>query len=126
MSYAVMIVDDSKTQRAIIKRILGMADADVGDIIEAENGKDALEKLECIKVDIIFSDLNMPVLDGEKMVEKIKENNDINSIPIVIVTSKASDVVRNNLEKLGVVDYLTKPFTPEDICNVIERLCGGN
>ncbi len=126
MSYTIMLVDDSKTQRAIIKRILGMSEADISEIIEAENGKDALEKLECLKVDIIFSDLNMPVMDGEKMVELIKANDDIKEIPIVIITSKASDAVRINLEKLGVVDYMTKPFTPEDICDVLERLCGGN
>ncbi|MFA5479209.1 MAG: response regulator [Candidatus Muiribacteriota bacterium] len=124
MGYSVLLVDDSKTQRAIIKKILGMACVEVDNIYEAENGKVALEVLSKEKIDIVFTDLNMPVMTGEEMVEKISEIDSLKKIPVVIVTSKGSDVLKNEFEKKGVKFFLTKPFTPEDICDIINELLG--
>ncbi|MCK9224787.1 MAG: response regulator [Candidatus Muirbacterium halophilum] len=115
----ILIVDDSRTQRAIIKKIVKMTEIDNIEIYEAGNGIEALDKIKQIKIDLIFTDINMPEMNGEEMIDKLNES-EFSNIPIVVLTSKGSDITKNKLEQKGIKAFLVKPFTPEDVNEVLK------
>lgn len=125
MAYNFLIVDDSATTRAIIKKILGLSKLEIGTLFEAENGADALEKLKENWIDLIFADINMPVMNGVEMVNKMAEDGVLKSLPVVIVSSDGSETRIEEMMTQGVKAYLRKPFTPETIKEVAERILGG-
>ncbi len=107
----VLFVDDSPTMRRIIQNSLNKIGYD--DLIAAENGVDALEKLEGVDVDLIITDWNMPEMNGEQLVIKLRENPKYQDKPILMVTTRGmkEDVI--TAVKIGVNGYVVKPFTPE-------------
>lgn len=111
-----LVVDDSSTMRRIIKNSLKRIGFE--DIVEAENGRDALEKLT--DVDIILTDWNMPEMDGLEFVKRVRGSNQ--SIPILMVTTNAAkdDIVE--ALKHGVNNYIVKPFTPETLKEKVETV----
>lgn len=118
-SYSVLIVDDSRSLRLVIRKLIESTSFFFDNIYEAENGAVALELLEKNKVDMIFSDINMPVMNGVEFIRQMKEKSI--SIPTVVITTDASkdtviDTVRN-----GAVGYIKKPFTADKIKEMIEK-----
>ena len=107
----VLFVDDSPTMRRIIQNSLNKIGYD--DLIAAENGVDALEKLENTEVDMIITDWNMPEMNGEQLVIKLREDPVYKDKPILMVTTRGmkEDVI--TAVKIGVNGYVVKPFTPE-------------
>ena len=107
----VLFVDDSPTMRRIIQNSLNKIGYE--DIIQAENGVDALEKLEGQDVDLIITDWNMPEMNGEQLVIKLREDPKYKDKPILMVTTRGmkEDVI--TAVKIGVNGYVVKPFTPE-------------
>lgn len=122
MSYTILVVDDSPLIRRMIKRSIGIANLDVGTIHEAGNGRDALEVLENHWVDLVLADINMPEMNGIEMMEQIARDELLSKIPVVIVSTERSEARIDHLRKLGVRGYLTKPFTPEEIRDVMLSL----
>lgn len=125
MAYNFMIVDDSSTTRTIIRKILEISGLKIGEIIEAANGREALEKLETAWVDMVFADINMPEMNGVEMVKKMSENGMLKNLPVVIVSSDGSRTRMEELMTEGVRAYLRKPFSPEIIRDTAEKLLGG-
>ena len=107
----VLFVDDSTTMRRIIKNSL----IKIGytDLVSAENGADALEKLASIDVDLIITDWNMPEMNGEIFVTKLRADPKFSSKPILMVTTRGMKEDVMKAVKLGVSGYVVKPFTPE-------------
>ncbi len=107
----VLFVDDSPTMRRIIQNSLNK----IGytDLIAAEHGEDALAKLEGVEVDLIITDWNMPEMNGEQLVIKLREDPKYKDKPILMVTTRGmkEDVI--TAVKIGVNGYVVKPFTPE-------------
>ncbi len=107
----VIFVDDSLTMRRIILNALKK----IGftNIIEAENGLDALEKMEKQEVDLVLTDWNMPEMNGEQFVKELRSNEKYKKLPILMITTRGmkDDVI--TAVKLGVNGYVVKPFTPE-------------
>jgi two-component system chemotaxis response regulator CheY len=124
MGYSIMIIDDSETIRAVLERTLAMTKLPIDSVIQANNGKEALDKLETLWIDIIFSDINMPVMDGIKFVETVSASPEYKHIPVVIVSTEGSTTRIDNLIKKGVKGYLRKPFTPEKIRDIIITTLG--
>jgi two-component system chemotaxis response regulator CheY len=114
-----LVVDDSSTMRRIIKNSLKRIGYE--DIIEAENGKDALEIYS--QADVILTDWNMPEMDGLNFVKNVRTSN--TTIPILMVTTNAAkdDIVQ--ALKNGVDNYIVKPFTPDTLKEKIETLLKG-
>ena len=125
MSYNIMVVDDSAIVRAVVKKTLGIAGIDVGQFHEASNGKEALKKMEENWIDIVFADINMPEMNGIEMVDRMAEKGMLQSIAVVIVSTERSVTRIEELKAKGVRAYLNKPFTPESIREVVEKLLGG-
>jgi two-component system, chemotaxis family, chemotaxis protein CheY len=124
MAYSIMIVDDSETIRAVLERTFAMTKLSIDSIIQAANGKEALSKLETEWIDIIFSDINMPVMDGIKFVEALSSSPEYKHIPVVIVSTEGSSTRIDSLIKKGIKGYLRKPFTPEKIRDIIIETLG--
>ncbi len=119
MAYNILIVDDSAIVRTVIQRAIQLSGVDVGEIHQAANGQEGLDKLAATPIDIIFADINMPVMDGVEMVEEMNRRGLVRDIPIVIVSTDRSEVRVQQLKARGVREYLNKPFTPEAIRDIL-------
>ena len=119
MSYKILIVDDSSVTRAVLKKTIAMTGIDIEVFYEASNGKEGLEVLDNNQVDLVMADLNMPVMNGLEMTDKIFANEKTHDIPVVVISTEASSSRIDTLEEKGVRGYVHKPFTPESIRNVL-------
>jgi two-component system chemotaxis response regulator CheY len=124
MAFSIMVVDDSETIRAVVERSLSMTKLPIDSVIKATNGKDALEKLKTCWVDIVFTDINMPEMDGIQLVDAMAAHAEYKNIPVVIVSTEGSATRIESLKKKGVKGYLRKPFTPENIRDIIIETLG--
>jgi two-component system chemotaxis response regulator CheY len=124
MKYRLMIVDDSPMMRAFIKRVISLSGVEVELILEAGDGQEALDKLETQAVDLVFTDINMPGMDGEEFVTELAARYSPRRIPVIVVSTDGSVVRRNHLSELGVMGYLVKPFSPESLREEVERVTG--
>ncbi len=119
MAYNILIVDDSKIVRTVIQRAIQLSGAEIGDIYHAANGQEALDTMAANWVDIVFADINMPVMDGVQMVEEMARRGLVADIPVVIVSTDRSELRMQQLKAQGVREYLNKPFTPESIRDIL-------
>ena len=124
MAYNVLIVDDSAIVRAVVRKALGLTGVALGEILEAANGQEALDKLEKNWIDIVFADINMPVMTGIELVNKMVERDILKSSPVVIISTERSETRMAELRAKGVSAYLNKPFTPEHLRDVITQVLG--
>ena len=124
MSLNILVVDDSVTVRAVIKKTLDVAGVAVGNLYEAGNGKEALEILAEQWVDLIFSDINMPIMGGVEMIEKLNADETLRSIPVIVVSTEGSATRMEQLKSKGVRAYIRKPFTPETVRKVVDDITG--
>jgi two-component system chemotaxis response regulator CheY len=118
--YKVLIVEDSPTMRQLIsfalKRLRGIR------IVEANDGVDGLKKLSAEKFDLIFTDINMPIMDGLKLVSLVRNDANYKSTPIVVITTEGAQEDRERALALGANDYITKPIQPNRILDVARAL----
>ena len=124
MALNILVVDDSATVRAVIAKTFEVAGVEVGELYQAENGKEALDILADNWIDIVFADINMPVMGGIEMVEKMNDEGLLETIPVVIVSTEGSSTRIEQLKAIGVSAYVRKPFTPEIIRKVIDDIVG--
>jgi len=119
-TYKVLIVEDSPTMRQLIvfalKRLRGL------NIVEANDGVDGLKKLASDKFDLIFTDINMPIMDGLKLVSLVRNDPSYKQVPIVIITTEGASEDRERALALGANDYITKPIQTTQIIDVAKRL----
>ncbi|MCA9728204.1 MAG: response regulator, partial [Candidatus Eisenbacteria bacterium] len=88
MAYNVLIVDDSAVMRTMLRRVLAMAGIDVGEVHEAPNGQVGLECLERSWIDLALIDINMPVMNGEELIQRIRANPSTHDLAVIVVSSK--------------------------------------
>jgi two-component system chemotaxis response regulator CheY len=124
MAFTVLIVDDSPAMRSFVKRVLDLSGFETGTCFEANNGKEALELLASEWVDVILTDINMPVMNGHEFVQVLAANEALHSIPIIVVsTDRTEDRVREMIA-LGAKGYIKKPFQPEELRAELEKVLG--
>jgi two-component system, chemotaxis family, chemotaxis protein CheY len=124
MALNILVVDDSSTVRAVIRKTLELAEVPVKTLYEACNGKEALEILADSWIDLIFADINMPVMGGVEMIDKMSEDGILKSVPVVIISTEGSKTRIEQLKQKGVSAYLRKPFTPELLKQVVDDVLG--
>lgn len=107
----ILYVDDSPTMRRIIQNSLNKIGYE--DLIDAENGVDAMEKLEGTDVDLILTDWNMPEMNGEQLVQTLREDSRFKDKPILMITTRGMKEDVMTAVQIGVNGYVVKPFTPE-------------
>lgn len=121
MALNVLIVDDSGVMRAMIKKTLQMTDIDFGDILEAKDGRQGLDMLKNQWIDLVLADINMPVLNGEEMINQMKADLALKDVPVVVISTEGSETRIERLKEKG-VKFIRKPFTPEIISEAINEL----
>lgn len=119
MSYRILVVDDSPVVRHMIRKAIEISGLDVGEIVEAADGSEALSAMEKSWIDVVVADINMPVMTGAEMVKEMVAREFMATIPVIIVSSEKSARRLAELKALGVKAYLNKPFRPEQIKQVI-------
>ena len=124
MSLNILIVDDSKTARAIINKTLSMCGLPLGEIHQAGNGKEALEVLGAKWIDLVFADINMPVMSGVEMIERMGENGQLQTVPVIIVSTDGSAARMEQLKSKGVRAFIHKPFAPENVKDIVQDVLG--
>lgn len=124
MAFNVLIVDDSSSMRAIVKKIIKASGFNVGEYLEAADGKEALKVLTDEWVDIVLSDINMPNMDGMELIAEMKRDELLKSIPVVMVTTEGSEKRVQDAIDLGASGYVKKPFLPEDIKRTLNSIMG--
>jgi two-component system chemotaxis response regulator CheY len=124
MSFNVLIVDDSNSMRAVIKKIITLSGFKMDQCYEAGNGKQALEILSKVWVDIILSDLNMPEMNGLELLAALKGDNLLKEIPVVIVSTEGSDERRKVVLEMGAKEFIRKPFSPEYVRKILYEVIG--
>ncbi len=116
----ILVVDDFATMRKIVKNVLQQLG--YTNIEEAENGEEALKKLKADKFDFVVSDWNMPVMDGLTMLKKIRSDENLKHIPVIMVTAEAEKSKVIEAIKAGVNNYIVKPFTAETMKQKMDQI----
>lgn len=117
----VLIVDDSAAIRKILRRVLQQAEIPLGEVYEAGDGAEAVEKLKTQKVQLVLSDINMPNMDGLQLLSRIKATEEWKELPVIMITTEGSQAKVMEAVQLGARGYVRKPFTPDQIK---EKLAG--
>ena len=117
----ILIVDDA----SLIRSVANKAAQGAGhETVLAENGEVGLEALENNKIDLIFSDINMPIMGGLEMVGKIKANPKYKFIPVVMLTTESNPTLKAQGKELGVKAWLLKPFNKDKFLLAVSKLIG--
>ena len=124
MSYSILIVDDSLPMRSVIKRTLKAAGYGNSELLEAADGKQAMELMKNNWIDMVITDYNMPVMNGLEFIKAIKKEDLSKDIPVVVVSTEGNDSKIKEFMDCGAVSYITKPFTPEAIRDLIVKILG--
>jgi len=119
----VLIVDDFATMRRIVKNILRQLG--FTNISEADDGKTALRALKKEKFDLILSDWNMPEMPGIELLKAVRADDELKDIPFLMVTAEAEKGNIVEAVKLGVSNYIVKPFTAETMSEKLGKIFGG-
>ena len=120
----VLIVDDSSTMRKIVHRSLRQSGIELDGVLEASNGKEALDVLKSEEVDIILTDINMPEMNGLELIKAVKMSNETSQIPIIVISTEGADDIVKEAQSLGAAGFIRKPFTPENIKERFEEVIG--
>lgn len=121
MALTVMTVDDSQTMRDMVSYTLKEAGYDV---LEAEDGKEALDVLTKSTADIVITDLNMPNMDGITLIRELRQNPSYRATPILMLTTEADDTKKAAGREAGATGWIVKPFNPEKLLSVLKRVAG--
>lgn len=125
MSLNILIVDDSATMRRMITRTLHLSGLPVDDVFEAANGKEGLLVLAKNSIDLALIDINMPEMNGEEMISRIRQNPTFKDLAVVVVSTEGSTTRIASLMKTAAVGFVHKPFTPEHLNQVVYEVTGG-
>ncbi len=122
VQYRILIVEDSPTMRQLIAFALKRVREFIID--EAGDGVDGLKKLSSVKYDLILTDINMPIMDGLKLVSLARNDPGYKDVPIVIISTEGAVEDRERALALGANEYITKPVQPAKVLETARRLLG--
>ena len=123
MEQTIMIVDDSSSVRKMVAFTLENAGYAV---VEAENGQDALDKLNGSAVSMFIVDLNMPHVDGFELTRSVRSMNEYKFTPIVMLTTESQEAKKQEGKAAGATGWITKPFKPDQLIGVIQKVMPAN
>ena len=124
MPINILVVDDSASMRKVLRKSIQMCNIGAICFFEAENGQEALKVLKDEWVDLVFTDINMPVMDGFELVSKLHEDDLTKHTPIIVVTSDVSAENTERAKKENIKHIIYKPFRPEGIRELLINLLG--
>jgi two-component system chemotaxis response regulator CheY len=118
MGKTILIVDDSASMRQLVSFAL----KDAGyEVIEAINGRDALNKLNGPKIDMVITDLNMPEMDGIELIKQLRTKTGLRFTPIVMLTTESQEAKKQEGKQAGASGWIVKPFRPEQLIEIVRK-----
>ncbi len=120
-----LIVDDSSVMRKMVERSLRQAGVKLTEVLEAANGVEALSVLHAHAVDLILSDINMPVMDGLELVRQLAAGESTRDLPVVMITTEGSESRVVEALSSGARAYIRKPFSAEEVKEHLSRVLRG-
>ncbi len=124
MALNILLVDDSKIVRSVIAKTLKLADIRINELYNAGDGIEALKILKDNWIDLVFTDINMPGMDGIQLINAMAEQSLLESIPVIVITTEGNKNRIDSLKEKGISAYIRKPFTPEQLKSVVEEILG--
>jgi two-component system chemotaxis response regulator CheY len=124
MAFKMLVVDDSLPMRSIIIRTIKASGFSDTEFLEAGNGKEALAVLESEWVDLVVTDYNMPDMNGMELIQRMKTDEILSAIPVLVVTTEGSQQKVEEFIAQGAAGYVKKPFTPEAIRSQLANIFG--
>ncbi len=118
---SILAVDDSASMRQMVAFTLKGAGFDV---VEAENGKVALDKAKSQKFDLVISDVNMPVMDGITLIKELRALSEYKFIPMLMLTTESGDDKKTQGKSAGATGWIVKPFNPDQLLATIKKVLG--
>ena len=122
MAKTILVVDDSGTVRQQVSMALKQAGF---AIVEAADGQEALAALEANRIDMVVCDVNMPVLNGLEMVEKVKLQPEHKALPILMLTTEGQPSMIKRAKQAGAVGWIVKPFDASQLVQTAKHLTKG-
>ncbi len=123
MALNVLVVDDSTVMREIVIKTLRLSGVDLNEIHQAANGHEALTQLNQKPIDLALVDINMPVMNGLELVERVRATPQFVQLPIIVVSTECNQDLIDLLRRKGVA-FVHKPFTPERLSQTIVSITG--
>lgn len=120
----ILVVDDSPVTRKMVRRAIGLCGLEIGQVHEAGDGAEALARLAEHHVDLVLADINMPVMNGMELVERMSADDRLSKIPVIIVATPISEQRIERLLDIGARAYLAKPFRPEALKDLVLEILG--
>lgn len=117
-----LVVEDSPMMRQLL--VFALARIKKLRVTEAEDGVDGLRKLAQGKFDLIITDINMPIMDGLKLVKRIRSDETHKDVPIIVITTEGSQEDRQRAMALGATAYITKPIQAPQVIAKVKELLG--
>lgn len=124
MAANILIVDDSRIMRQMIRRTIQVAGLDVGECFEAGNGIEGFAQLAAHDIDVVILDINMPVMNGVQFLKRVHDDQRLRDVPVVIASTEGSETRIKELMSYGAAGYVRKPFQPEQLRDVLTPLIG--
>lgn len=121
MAINILLVDDSAVMRTMIRKTIELSRIRTGEIYEAENGREGLRILRQSQVDLLFLDVNMPVMGGIEMLEKVRKMPETKELPVLIVSTESHPDRIREFNRMK-AQFVHKPFTAEDLRARIIRM----
>lgn len=120
MQKVVLIVDDSESIREVISAGL---ESEGFNVVKGIHGQDAIDRLkETSKINLIITDLNMPVMDGISFLKEIRKTDDYKFTPVIILTTESQESKKQEAREAGATAWIVKPFTKEKLLTVIKKV----
>ena len=121
MGKVIMVVEDSSTMRQMVGFTLKRNGYEV---IEAVDGNDALEKINGEQLHMIITDVNMPNMDGIEFVRQVRAKPECKFVPVIMLTTESQEVKKNEGRAAGATGWIVKPFNPEHLMAVVNKVIG--
>ena len=126
MAYRILLVDDSSIVRKMLLKTLNLSGLEVSSVFEASNGKEGLDILDKEWVDLVFLDINMPIMNGMEFMRELRGNDSLKETPVVVVSTEGSKERREELDNLHVKAFIRKPVTPEVLSQTVLNVLGAD
>lgn len=121
MAKRIMTADDSASVRQMVSFTLKQSGYDV---VEAADGRTALDAITASPVDMLITDLNMPELDGIELIREVRKNPRCRFIPIVMLTTESQEARKQEGKSAGATGWIVKPFKPDQLLAVVRKVLG--
>ena len=119
MSKRILTIDDSKTMRDMLMLTLSNHGFDV---LQAVDGQDGINVLAKENVDVVITDINMPIMDGYQVIEHLRKDREYDSTPILVLTTESDKEKKERARRLGATGFIVKPFNPVGLVDAIRKV----